>query len=458
MPASRPARRSRPALRSALGAEQLESRTLLAVAAGDVPPQLILPADVCPPATDAGVAGPDIASLVVQSAVLTAAPDPTPWFTYAQQSAIGSSVLRIVLTPGGSPGDEPTTSAQVLQTTFNAAKQAVISPPANEGGTGSTTTATDPKITGVVFPGPGVPVLPTDTWPKSIDELEGQKPPEGSGPQEYFVVLQSDSDLMLGLTSFMVTLLSDPKYAQGGGFSEGGSATETPDPGSPFGSLGGQGGDDPAGMAALMAFALLAGLGEPSTGPAVALVNDTGVSDTDRITSDGRLDVTADPGARLQYSVDGGNRWRNYFRAREGDNTVQVRQIDAAGTPSVATSFTFTLDRQRPPTPRVSLGGGAAGVQPALASDVPSFVVKKQESGAELQYSVNRGDWNSSLSSATGRNVVRVRQVDPAGNASRPSRAIVFTVPGQSPAADILRAAAFASTTAGDQKPGRHRR
>lgn len=74
----------------------------------------------------------------------------------------------------------------------------------------------DPTITGVVFPGQGVPVLPTDTWPKTIDAFDGTKPPVGSGPQEYFVVLQSDSDAVLGLMSFILSVSDESALAQGG--------------------------------------------------------------------------------------------------------------------------------------------------------------------------------------------------------------------------------------------------
>lgn len=466
MRSSHRSQRYRPAVRSTLGLEQLEHRALLTVATGDVQPQPLVPADTLSPATDAGEAGADPDSLLVQSVVLTPAPDPTPWLTYAQQSQIGSTVLRILLTSGSSPGADPTPSVRPLQTTFNAGMQGARSPSStgpttavvtsDVGGvpgsttvaTGSSSAAAEPKVTGVVFPGQGVPVLATDPWPKSIETLDVEQLPKGPGPQEYFVVLQSDSNLVLALTSFVAALMSDPAFAQGGTSSGGAGASGL---GGLFGPLFGNAdtagsgtstndgttgsGEPAAGLAALLIVAALAGLGGIPSGPVVGLASDTGVSNTDNITSDGRLDVTADPGMRLQYSRDGGRHWTSTFSAREGSNTVQVRQVDGSGTASAATSFTFTLDRRRPEPPRVSLVGGAGGVQPAQASGVPAFAFKKQESLAAMQYSVNGGGWTSALSPVPGRNVVRVRQLDLAGNISRPSKAVVFTVAGDSPVA-----------------------
>lgn len=155
MAASRRNRRSRPAPPMATGPERLECRAMLTASAADA---------------------------VIE--VTATAADPAPWLTYAQQSPLGSLVLRVVLSPGNSPTAEPATTMQVLQATFNTSKSAGGQPPIQIGGVTNTIPGSsgpdqpiaDPQFTGVVFPGQGVPVLPTDTWPKPIDALEGTPP------------------------------------------------------------------------------------------------------------------------------------------------------------------------------------------------------------------------------------------------------------------------------------------
>jgi Ca2+-binding RTX toxin-like protein len=81
----------------------------------------------------------------------------------------------------------------------------------------------------------------------------------------------------------------------------------------------------------------------------VALVNDTGSSDSDGVTKDGTLNVTGtEAGATVWYSIDDGETWSSDFTAAEGDNTVLVRQIDLAGNVSAATPLSFTLDTGAP--------------------------------------------------------------------------------------------------------------
>ena len=94
----------------------------------------------------------------------------------------------------------------------------------------------------------------------------------------------------------------------------------------------------------------------PPAAPIVALANDTGSSGADLITSDGTLVVTpAEAGGTIQYSTDGGTTWTSSFTASEGSNTVQVRQVDAAGNNGAPASLTFTLDTTAPSAPAVAL-------------------------------------------------------------------------------------------------------
>ena len=79
--------------------------------------------------------------------------------------------------------------------------------------------------------------------------------------------------------------------------------------------------------------------------PTVALTSDTGSSASDKITSNGALTVTpAEAGGSIDYSTDSGSSWGASFSPAEGANTVQVRQVDAAGNAGTAASFSFTLD------------------------------------------------------------------------------------------------------------------
>ena len=86
--------------------------------------------------------------------------------------------------------------------------------------------------------------------------------------------------------------------------------------------------------------------------PTVTLTSDTGSSASDKITFNGALTVTpAAAGGTIQYSINGGTSWTASFSPAEGANTVQVRQVDAAGNAGTAASFSFTLDSLAPGAP-----------------------------------------------------------------------------------------------------------
>jgi hypothetical protein len=160
--------------------------------------------------------------------------------------------------------------------------------------------------------------------------------------------------------------------------------------------------------------------------PQVTLVRDTGISATDRITSDGRLAVTSEPAARVQYSTTGGLRWSSAFHAVPGLNTVWVRQIDAANNISAATVFRFTLDRSPPSAPQVFMARIAGINLYATVTRSAALSVQRVERNTVVEYSVNGRAWSTDYVPVEGRNVVRVRQVDRAGNSSAASRALAF--------------------------------
>ncbi|WP_454436246.1 Ig-like domain-containing protein [Thauera mechernichensis] len=100
----------------------------------------------------------------------------------------------------------------------------------------------------------------------------------------------------------------------------------------------------------------------PPDAPVVALANDTGSSPTDKITSDGRLSVTGETSATIEYSTDSGVNWTTTFTPVEGANTVWVRQTDTSGNISAHTVFTFTLDTTAPTVTIASSDTGTANI------------------------------------------------------------------------------------------------
>ncbi len=89
--------------------------------------------------------------------------------------------------------------------------------------------------------------------------------------------------------------------------------------------------------------------------PGLGLAVDSGSSSTDRITSDGTVNVTGIAnGATWQYSTDNGSNWTNgvgssFVLNGDGVKNVVVRQIDSAGNFSPSSStLTFTFDTTPP--------------------------------------------------------------------------------------------------------------
>src|SRR5690349_15543034 len=79
--------------------------------------------------------------------------------------------------------------------------------------------------------------------------------------------------------------------------------------------------------------------------PNLALTQDSGVSAIDKVTNIGTLSVTAvETGANVGYSNNSGATWTSSFTAKEGANSVSVRQTDAAGNVSGVVTLNFTLD------------------------------------------------------------------------------------------------------------------
>jgi large repetitive protein len=178
--------------------------------------------------------------------------------------------------------------------------------------------------------------------------------------------------------------------------------------------------------------------------PGAMLHADTGSSASDRITSNGQIDVTlASDVASWQYSVDGGSHWTTgsgtSFTLAAGSytaNAVEVRQTDIAGNVSSITNLAaITVDQTVvPPGAALHADTGSSGsdritsngqIDVSLASDVASW-----------QYSTDGGStWttgsSSSFTLAPGSyaaNAIEIRQTDIAGNASSTTNLAAITV------------------------------
>lgn len=170
--------------------------------------------------------------------------------------------------------------------------------------------------------------------------------------------------------------------------------------------------------------------------PGVALANDTGASPADQVTSDGTLALSGiEAGASVEYSTDAGATWSGDFTAIEGLNNVDVRQIDTAGNPSDATSFSFTLDTIAPALPGVSLAKDTGGSSSDLVTQDGTLSLAGVEPDASVEYSTDGGvTWSGAFSAVEGANTVQVRQTDLAGNVGD-ATTLTFTLDTQGPAA-----------------------
>ncbi|HEY3537548.1 MAG TPA: Ig-like domain-containing protein, partial [Trinickia sp.] len=153
--------------------------------------------------------------------------------------------------------------------------------------------------------------------------------------------------------------------------------------------------------------------------PGVSLATDSGSSATDHITNIGTLNLSGiENGATVQYSTDNGAHWTSSFSAVEGLNSVEVRQTDAAGNVSNATSFSFTLDTAVA-APGVALTTDSGSSTSDHITNIGTLNLSGVENGAAVQYSTDGGQsWSTSFTAVEGSNSVEVRQTDVAGNVS----------------------------------------
>jgi hypothetical protein len=169
--------------------------------------------------------------------------------------------------------------------------------------------------------------------------------------------------------------------------------------------------------------------------PSFALHIDSGSSASDRITSDGTIDVTLPlDTASWEYSVDGGAQWNTgsgtSFTLSEGSyasGAVKLRYTDLAGNQStaVASAAAITID-QTVASPSLALVADTGASSTDGVTKNTSVNVTLATDAASWEYSTDSGaHWNAgsgtSFTLAEGAyaaGAVKVRQTDTAGNLS----------------------------------------
>ena len=183
----------------------------------------------------------------------------------------------------------------------------------------------------------------------------------------------------------------------------------------------------------------------PPPAPTVALTVDSGWFADDRLTNQADLTVTGlVPGATWKYSVDGGTTWKegnsegkiasSEFGA-DGEKTVLVTQIDKRGAESEQATLSFTLDMTPPERyPYVIFFPGYVGLAPSEEFDIKGTTVRVDNlpisKMGRFQWALGDGDWQDfrsqtfdfyeRLSVDVDRTVIRIRNLDEAGNPAEP--------------------------------------
>ncbi|MFA0487254.1 Ig-like domain-containing protein, partial [Vibrio sp. 10N.222.55.B11] len=164
--------------------------------------------------------------------------------------------------------------------------------------------------------------------------------------------------------------------------------------------------------------------------PTLTLDTDSGSAADDFLTNDGSFTVGGtEEGATVEYLVDGN--WTTTAPVpTEGDNTITVRQTDAAGNTSGSSELTFTLDSTAPDAPQIALDTDSGTLADDFLTNDGSFTVSGTEDGAIVEYLVD-GEWTTQAPTPNeGANTITVRQTDAAGNTSGSSE-LTFTLDTQ---------------------------
>ena len=118
--------------------------------------------------------------------------------------------------------------------------------------------------------------------------------------------------------------------------------------------------------------------------PTISLITDSGV-DGDLITNDGSLELgNIEDGSIVEYNVNGTG-WTTEYTPVEGDNSVVVRQTDAAGNSTESVPVTFALDTSIvKPTADINAGSDTAINDDNITADNTPTIDGTGEAGASV--------------------------------------------------------------------------
>ena len=208
-----------------------------------------------------------------------------------------------------------------------------------------------------------------------------------------------------------------------------------------------------------------------SSSPVVSLANDTGASDTDRVTSDIELRITAEAGSTVTVSNADGVLGDADETATPGvftftpdglaDGQYSFTAVADNGTPSEPSQpLAVTLDTTAPDPLTVALSEDTGTANDDRVTTNGEVTISGLEEGASWEYSVDGGlNWlNPEPGSVSftvepgqyGTGTVLARQIDVAGNTGDPGALGAFEVDQVAPDAPALALASDTGTSATD--------
>jgi hypothetical protein len=160
----------------------------------------------------------------------------------------------------------------------------------------------------------------------------------------------------------------------------------------------------------------------PLAPTSIALVQDTGASSTDRITSDLQLFVVPAETSGILFA----NLGDDVFPARfaDGPQTVTVEQQDVAGNHSATVFFSYVYDATAPAAPAAPVLAHDTGVAGDNVTRDPTIIYPTPASGDVLLYRLDGGGYTTTApvlatdGSAEGSHTVSIAEQDIAGNVS----------------------------------------
>ncbi|WP_161485244.1 cadherin domain-containing protein, partial [Aliivibrio fischeri] len=158
----------------------------------------------------------------------------------------------------------------------------------------------------------------------------------------------------------------------------------------------------------------------PPNPPTITLDTDSGKLGDDFLTNDGSFTVTpSEVGNTVEYQAADGSWSTTPPAVVEGDNSITVRETDAAGNVSGSSTLDFVLDTQAPNAPTITLDVDSGISNGDLLTNDGSFTVTPSEVGNTVEYQAADGSWSTTPPAVVeGDNSITVRETDAAGNVS----------------------------------------